>query len=184
MRRCPLLLALLALLLPQLPPQAAAEATTEAVAGAASRATVVSIGDGDTIRVRQGQQRLTVRLACIDAPELAQAPDGAKARASLRSRLPLGSTVTLRTVAVDRYGRTVAEVIAQVNLGLALVEDGLAFAYRRYLNNCDARAYLAAEDRASRRGYGVWRMPGGLKRPWDFRRERREARSARPLGAQ
>ena len=33
-----------------------------------SRATVLSIGDGDTIRVQQGMQKLTVRLACIDAP--------------------------------------------------------------------------------------------------------------------
>ena len=39
-----------------------------------ARATVLSIGDGDTIRVLQGQQRLTIRLACIDAPEMAQAP--------------------------------------------------------------------------------------------------------------
>lgn len=31
-----------------------------------ARATVLSIGDGDTIRVLQGQQRLTIRLACID----------------------------------------------------------------------------------------------------------------------
>lgn len=38
------------------------------------RATVLSIGDGDTIRVLQGKQRLTVRLAWIDAPEMAQAP--------------------------------------------------------------------------------------------------------------
>jgi len=28
------------------------------------RATVLSIGDGDTIRVQQGQQRITIRLAC------------------------------------------------------------------------------------------------------------------------
>jgi len=37
-------------------------------------ATLLSIWDGDTIRVQQGQQRITVRLACIDAPEMAQAP--------------------------------------------------------------------------------------------------------------
>ena len=32
------------------------------------KATVLSIGDGDTIRVRQAGKALTVRLACIDAP--------------------------------------------------------------------------------------------------------------------
>ena len=37
-------------------------------------ATVLSIGDGDTIRVQQGGKRITIRLACIDAPEMAQPP--------------------------------------------------------------------------------------------------------------
>ena len=43
-------------------------------------ATVLSIGDGDTIRVRQSGRAVTVRLACIDAPETAQSPHGQQAR--------------------------------------------------------------------------------------------------------
>ncbi len=143
-----------------------------------ARATVLSIGDGDTIRVLQGQQRLTIRLACIDAPEMAQAPDGANARRYLQTRLRLGSSVTLRPQTVDRFGRTVAEVIGEVNLNLALVEDGMAFAYRKYLGQCDAREYVEAEFRASRSRYGVWRVPGGITRPWDFRGGRTAGRSA------
>jgi len=42
------------------------------VHGQSVRATVLSIGDGDTIRVRQAGRALTVRLACIDAPAMAQ----------------------------------------------------------------------------------------------------------------
>jgi endonuclease YncB( thermonuclease family) len=53
------------------------------------------------------------------------------------------------------------------------VEDGQAFAYRRYLNGCNARAYLDAEFRASRHRFGVWQQPGGIPRPWDVRRQRR-----------
>ncbi len=34
---------------------------------------------------------------------------------------------------------TVAEVIGEVNLNLAMVEDGQAFAYRQYLSQCNAR---------------------------------------------
>ena len=136
-------------------------------------AVVLSIGDGDTIRVRQDGRTVTVRLACIDAPELAQSPYGAAARAYLRQRLPLGAPVTLDVHTTDRYGRLVAEVIGEINLGLALVEDGQAFAYRRYLGGCDARAYLDAEFRASRHRYGVWQVPGGIPRPWDVRRQRR-----------
>jgi endonuclease YncB( thermonuclease family) len=136
-------------------------------------AVVLSIGDGDTIRVRQDGRTVTVRLACIDAPELAQSPYGAAARAYLWQRLPLGAPVTLDVHTTDRYGRLVAEVIGEINLGLAQVEDGQAFAYRRYLGGCDARAYLDAEFRASRHRFGVWQVPGGIPRPWDVRRQRR-----------
>jgi endonuclease YncB( thermonuclease family) len=42
------------------------------LAGPAGAATVLSVGDGDTIRVSDGAKRVTIRLACIDAPETAQ----------------------------------------------------------------------------------------------------------------
>lgn len=138
-----------------------------------SRATVLSIGDGDTIRVQQGMQMLTVRLACIDAPEMAQAPYGQQARSYLQQRLAMGREVTLQTQTIDKYGRTVAEVISDININLAMVEDGQAFAYRKYLGQCDAREYLDAEYRASRHRFGVWQQEGGITRPWDFRRGRR-----------
>ena len=138
-----------------------------------SRATVLSIGDGDTIRVQQGTQKLTVRLACIDAPEMAQAPYGQQARSYLQQRLAMGREVTLQTQTIDKYGRTVAEVISDININLAMVEDGQAFAYRKYLGQCDAREYLDAEYRASRHRFGVWQQEGGITRPWDFRRGRR-----------
>jgi endonuclease YncB( thermonuclease family) len=142
------------------------------------QATVVSIGDGDTIRVRQSGRLVTVRLACIDAPEIAQAPYGAQARRYLQMRLPIGSAVRLVPQTTDRFGRTVAEVIGGVNLNLALVEDGLAFAYRQYLAGCNAREYLDAEFRASRRRYGVWQVAGGITCPWDFRRGRQTTQPA------
>ena len=138
-----------------------------------SRATVLSIGDGDTIRVQQGTQKLTVRLACIDAPEMAQAPYGQQARSYLQQRLAMGREVTLQTQTIDKYGRSVAEVISDININLAMVEDGQAFAYRKYLGQCDAREYLDAKYRASRHRYGVWQQEGGITRPWDFRRGRR-----------
>jgi endonuclease YncB( thermonuclease family) len=117
-------------------------------------ATVLSIGDGDTIRVRQAGKALTVRLACIDAPETAQGPYGQQARTYLQQRLPIGRDVSLNIKTTDRYGRSVAEVISETNINLALVEDGQAFAYRQYLRGCDAKAYLEAEERASRARLG------------------------------
>jgi endonuclease YncB( thermonuclease family) len=57
---------------------------------------------------------------------MAQAPDGTSASSYPQSRLRLGSSVTLSTQTVDRFGRMVAEVIREVNINLALVEDGMA----------------------------------------------------------
>ena len=150
-------------------------ATALATAGASPGATVLSIGDGDTIRVRQAGKALTVRLACIDAPETAQSPYGQQARTYLQQRLPIGREVSLNIKTTDRYGRSVAEVISEININLALVEDGQAFAYRQYLSGCNAKEYLDAEYRASRRRYGVWQVEDGITRPWDFRRARRSA---------
>ena len=139
------------------------------------KATVLSIGDGDTIRVRQSGRAVTVRLACIDAPETAQSPYGQQARNYLQQRLPVGREVSLEVKTTDRYGRSVAEVISEININLVLVEDGQAFAYRQYLSGCNAKEYLDAEYRASRRRYGVWQVEGGITRPWDFRKGRSSA---------
>ncbi|MFM9110285.1 MAG: thermonuclease family protein [Prochlorococcaceae cyanobacterium] len=140
------------------------------------QAAVLSVGDGDTLRVSRAGQLLTIRLACIDAPEMAQTPWGPQSRAYLMQRLSRGRMVTIRPHTTDRYGRMVAEVISDININLVMVEDGQAFAYRRYLSGCDAREYLDAEFRASRRRYGVWQMQGGITRPWDFRQLRTAAR--------
>jgi endonuclease YncB( thermonuclease family) len=131
---------------------------------------VLSIGDGDTIRVLRGGRAITVRLACIDAPETTQSPWGLEARRHLQQRLPISRAVFLDVKTHDRYGRVVAEVTSDANIGLRMVEEGQAFAYRRYLANCDARAYLDAEVRASRRRQGVLQPESGITRPWVYRR--------------
>ena len=153
---------------------------------AATAATLLSIGDGDTISVLERGQKLKVRLACIDAPETAQAPFGVASRNQLKALLPLGSTVSLRVLAVDRYGRSVAEVIGNKGMvNLAMVRSGQAFVYRQYLGRCDRGAYLAAERQAQAQRLGVWAVPGGMTRPWDFRHRGAGRRSAGmvPAGA-
>jgi endonuclease YncB( thermonuclease family) len=137
------------------------------------RAIVLSIGDGDTLKVSAGGRPITIRLACIDAPETAQSPWGQQSRAYLLQRLPRGREVTIHPHTIDRYGRTVAELISDININLVMVEDGQAFAFRRYLSGCDAGEYLEAETRASRHHDGVWQLEGGITRPWEYRRSRR-----------
>ena len=143
-------------------------------------ATVLSIGDGDTLRVREGSRTLNVRLACIDAPETSQAPHGASARAQLQALAPVGSAVELRVKATDRYGRSVAELSrGGRNLNQALVAAGAAFVYWQYIQGCDRPSYSRLETEARLKGLGVWSVKGGVLRPWDYRaKQRKPSRSS------
>jgi len=140
------------------------------LSGPAGAATVLSVGDGDTMRVVDGSKRLTIRMACIDAPETAQRPYGTASRQRLQALAPVGSVVALRPQTIDKYGRTVAEVFRNGrSINLAMVSSGQAFAYRKYLGACDGSAYLGAEAAAQRQRIGVWAVSGGIQRPWDWR---------------
>ena len=143
------------------------------------RATVLSIGDGDTLRVQEGSRTLNVRLACIDAPETSQAPHGTRARAQLQALAPVGSSVELRVKATDRYGRSVAELSrGGRNLNQALVASGAAFVYWQYISGCDRQTYSRLENEARLKGLGVWGVSGGVQRPWDYRSGQRKPASS------
>ncbi|MCP9775994.1 thermonuclease family protein [Cyanobium sp. WAJ14-Wanaka] len=149
------------------------------LAPTAKAANVLSIGDGDTITVSEGSQRIKVRFACIDAPETSQAPYGLAARQKLQGLLPIGSQVTLKTKATDRYGRSVAEVFkVGTNINQTLVGSGDAFVYWQYISGCDRETYSQLETDARAQGIGVWSVTGGIQRPWDYRRSRRGNRAS------
>ena len=135
---------------------------------------VLSIGDGDTITVTEGSKRIKVRLACVDAPETSQSPYGMEARRALQGLLPIGSQVTLMTKATDRYGRSVAEVLkGSTNINQSVVGSGNAFVYWQFISGCDRQTYSRLEKDARLKGAGVWSVPGGIQRPWNYRRGRR-----------
>ena len=143
-------------------------------------ASVVSVGDGDSIRVLEGKRGLTIRLACIDAPESSQLPWGINSKSLLKQLLPIGSEVSLDIKTKDRYGRLVAEIFSnRRNINQIMVQSGQAFAYRNYLRHCDAQKYLQLEASAQRRAIGVWSVGyEGIKRPWEYRRLNRTVPSA------
>jgi len=70
---------------------------------------VVSTADGDTLTLRDGDQRITVRLAEIDAPERAM-PYSQVSRRNLVRLCGEAKDVRYERVDTDRYGRTVAHV--------------------------------------------------------------------------
>ena len=136
-------------------------------------ARVVSVGDGDTIRVSASGQNITVRLACIDAPEMAQTPYGVQARDQLRALIPRGTSVLLAVQTTDRYGRSVAEIFkGSQNINQSLVSSGAAFVYWKYIAKCDRTSYALAETQASTSGRGIWSDAGEFLRPWVYRRTR------------
>jgi len=148
-------------------------------APSAMAAEILSVGDGDTVAVQDNGKRVKVRLACIDAPETRQRPYGTTSRTKLRSLLPIGAQVSLKTKAVDRYGRTVAELFRNgQNINQRMVRDGQAFVYWQYIQGCDRQTYGAMETRARQDRLGVWVVPGGIQRPWDYRRNRRSGPSS------
>ena len=131
---------------------------------AAAEYKVVSMGDGDTIRVSSpsGINKTTVRLACIDAPETSQAPYGNDARQALQGELAIGTEISMRTKATDRYGRTVAEVLkGTTNINQALVQSGVAFVYWQYIEGCDLETFSSvARGKQQQRGHLTKRASG------------------------
>ena len=66
-------------------------------------ATVISVGDGDTIRVRTSLgETQTIRLAYIDAAKMAQAPHEEQARQRLQQIIPVGTPVSIQAQTSDR----------------------------------------------------------------------------------
>jgi len=119
----------------------------------AAPATVVSVGDGDTLRVRKAGQTITIRLACIDAPESSQKPHGAQASQALKALVPIGSGIELRIKTTDRYGRSIAEITrGGRNINQALVASGAAFVDWQYIKGCDRQTYNRLETEARLKG--------------------------------
>ena len=130
-------------------------------------AVITRIIDGDTVDTTVGR----VRLKCVDAPEKGQSPFGAQSSKTLASLLPVGSYVELRGKTSGGFGRIAAEIVRNgSNVNLKMVRSGQAFVYWKYLSGCNRSAYSSAERQAKSQQIGVWSIPNGIQRPWNFRR--------------
>ena len=75
--------------------------------------------------------------------------------------------VTVAEAGSDRYGRTVGTVfIASVNVNVAMVDQGMAWAYQRYVTD---RSIVESEAHARAARRGLWVDPAPIE-PWLFRR--------------
>ena len=137
-----------------------------------------SVYDGDSFRVRDGDQEVEVRLCGLDSPEKDQAM-GTESRDHLRQLLAKGTgRVTLVETDIDQYERPIAEVFIptgngeeEIHLNTQMVADGMAYVYPQYVGSCPNGSLMqSVEPEARRKALGVWANPNAQK-PWDYRRQ-------------
>ena len=140
---------------------------------------VVRVYDGDTVLVRQADERYLVRLLGIDAPETSKAtkqpgqPFSARSRRQLANRV-LNRCVDLTTYGNDRYGRRLAVIhLEGVDINLEMVALGLAEVYRgRTPDGFNRRPYEKAEAAARRSGRGIWTQGASYRSPLEWKHPR------------
>ena len=132
--------------------------------------TVTRVHDGDSIHITpKTSNRVVIRLAGIDAPEIKQT-FGIQSRDKLRS-LILNKTAQAHCHKLDKYQRHVCVVrYENKDINLQMVAAGMAWHYKQYQNEqsvLDRRRYAAAQTSAQKRQLGLWGMQAVA--PWEFR---------------
>lgn len=132
---------------------------------------VVRILDGDTIEVSHDRRSERIRLNGIDCPEKGQAY-GKKAKQAI-AKLIFRKDVTLQKHGMDKYGRTIADVILAdgTNVNHELVKQGWCWWYRKYAPGNSDLQELEQEARDAKKG--LWIDPAPIP-PWIYRQARRE----------
>ncbi len=108
--------------------------------------------DGDTIEVLHHNRAARIRLSGIDCLEKGQAY-GQRAKQAA-SGLVYGKDVTILTHGLDKYGRTLADVLLPngTNVNQILVQDGWCWWYRKYAPGDTVLEGLEKEAREGRKG--------------------------------
>jgi endonuclease YncB( thermonuclease family) len=86
------------------------------------------------------------------------------------SALVFGNEVTLQTYGLDKYGRTLADVLLPdgTNVNHSPVKDGWCWWYRKYVPGDTLLEGLEQEAREGRKG--LWADPQPLP-PWEWRKK-------------
>lgn len=126
---------------------------------------VCSVHDGDTFKTCTGE---SIRVWGVDAPELKQ-PLGREARDYAR-RLLIGREVDLDCVG-ESWSRRVCRVMVRTPAGpLSLQRELTGWGYAYDSPKYSGGVYADAEAFARGQARGVWALPGGGVRPWDWRK--------------
>ncbi|MBF0358374.1 MAG: thermonuclease family protein [Magnetococcales bacterium] len=130
---------------------------------------VVWIQDGDSLIIKNGKKKRTVRLQGIDSPEKGQPYAQEAKRAAIN--LAKNRIVRVLVKESDRYGRTVAKVILPdgQNMSHAMVAMGLAWRHIYFAKDPILKT-LEAEARKKRLGLWADKNPTP---PWVWKRQHR-----------
>lgn len=138
------------------------------------KATVISVHDGDTVRVKllDTGEETSVRLNLIDAPEdsnnVGTQSYGKEAGDYLRSLIQ-DKEVDLEIYGKDKYERTIAVIKKDgVDINARMIEEGLAWHYKKYDNTEHYAQYDSLEKEAKNLKKGLWSDPNATP-PWEFR---------------
>lgn len=133
------------------------------------RGKVVSIANGDTIRLLDANKvQHKIRFQGIDAPEKKQA-FGTRSKEALSEKIGEKEIVVVWKEK-DRYDRILGEVyLGKRHINLEMVQDGMAWHYKRYSKNA---ALADAEIAARRQRIGLWADKEPTP-PWDFRKQQK-----------
>jgi micrococcal nuclease len=128
---------------------------------------VVALTDGDALTILDGAgTQHKIRLAGIDAPELAQT-FGTKARDGMAEKVR-GKIVRVDVIDIDRSKQEVGRMyLGGRFINMELVRDGFAWRFVRFDLPGEFKA-AEADARAHKRG--LWSDPHPLP-PWQFRRQ-------------
>eukprot|EP00904_Undaria_pinnatifida_P013530 jgi/Undpi1/9307/HiC_scaffold_26.g11765.m1 len=151
--------------------------------------TVVSVADGDSIRVRhkpninlplpgremvgkKSKETLQIRLYAVDCPEVAHFGNPAQAFSAEAKELTKnalqGENVKLTLLSMDQYNRAVCRVQYgrfpnRKDASVELLKNGLAVVYRQRGAEYDGREKMLSDVEATAKGkkLGVWSKKGG-----------------------
>lgn len=173
--------------------------------------TITKISDGDTVRFKPDAGAVTdarnkdiaVRLIGIDTPEMhlvvegggtvGQGHWGDDATRALEKIIPVGTRVTLVSSGVDRYGRTLGQIIkGSMDVNLEMVRLGMAVPYiicegktctHDWVYSRETSDYLAACTEAQTAGRGVYDKDEPLtEMPFEFRLRMQKRKADKYVG--
>lgn len=144
--------------------------------------TVTAVSDGDTLKIETSDgTKLKIRCYGYDAPETEKInnktggiskpgqPMGEEAMKNLSNKV-LHKRVKLDIIDIDKYKRMVSMIwLANRNINLEMVKEGMGEAYRKYLKEPYRSEFLEAERHTKAAKKGIWSL-ANYEHPSDFRK--------------